>query len=131
MIDSTFSLYQVLGAVALAVIGTGVFPMITRFVFSRQERGVAIDSKVSDGWKRYAEKLEKQLDLRERQCSEENARKDAYIVECEEAIRKLNHELRNAETTVRITSDVKALETQTAKEELHHAVDESIGKMTP
>lgn len=131
MINADFTLVQVLGVIALALISTGVVGMVIRNYYSKQERGVAIDERVSGGWKRYAEKLEKQMDVKNTAHDAEIARKDAIILEQEQTIRTLNHSLRNAETTVRITSDVKAIESKQAKEELHQAVDESIGKMTP
>lgn len=122
-----YTLYQVIGALAALLITGGMGKMVLNWLFSGEKR----DGKVSDGWKRYAEKLEKQLEVRDAAHEAENARKDAQIIEQEETIRKLNHALRNAETTVNIVNDVRSLEKQATKEELHEAVDSSIDKMTP
>lgn len=115
-----YTLYQVLGAVAVTFITGAGFWRFMNWVTSGKERGVAIDDKVSGGWRRYAEKLEKQMDI-----------KDTEIREIEGENVSLRRALRNAQTTVQITSDVKALETKAAKEEIHEAVDASIDKMTP
>lgn len=122
-----YTLYQVIGALAALLITGGMGKMFLNWLFSGEKR----DGKVSDGWKRYAEKLEKQLEVRDAAHEAENARKDAQIVEQEETIRKLNHALRNAETTIQIGSDVRTMEKQTTKQEIKQVVDDSIDKMTP
>lgn len=117
------TLYQVIGALALALITGGVLKMILTYWFSGEKR-------VSSGWERFG-KNEERLRLQEREAHQKELdRRDAELLELEEENRRLRHALRNAETTVKVTSEVKALETQVAKEEIHQAVDASINKMT-
>jgi len=49
----------------------------------------------------------------------------------DQEIRNLNHSLKNVEASQQMTADVKRVEVETAKVELHKSVDENIDKLTP
>lgn len=150
MITEGFTLYQVVGIVALALVTTGVAGMVIRLWFGRKMVATDIDEKVSGGWRRYAQKLETRLDALEKNYESRIAHLESLIDEKEADSRKkdeeiyqlqgqvaaqereindLRHEVKNLRTTQEVSSKVKKLEVEAVKTELHERVEHEVDKL--
>lgn len=77
------------------------------------------------------EELEKLVERREELYLQTLGKKDLEILDLKDEVRALRHEVNNLRATQQITNDVKTLEVDAVKEELHHQVDVRVDKLKP
>lgn len=107
------------------------------------------NESVAAGWRKVAESLESRMtrmeiayteriqeledliDRRERLYLETLGKKDLEIITLREEVGKLRHEVANLRATQQIDRDVKKLEVEHVKTELHEKVDHEVDKLKP